>query len=409
MFLALLAVMLVLLPAGCGSSGAADSLPPGFGDELVARVSRPTALAFTPDGRTLVATQPGVVHVIDRGGELLPRPALDLSRKVCTERERGMVGVAVDPAFERNRYVYVYYTFKKFGACPVETARVPVNRVARYVLRSDSTFDPATETLLLDNIPSYGATHNGGDIQFGKDRLLYVGVGDGGEDYARRTDATRENPAARDLNVLLGKIVRITANGGVPEDNPFAGSDAVPCARTGPVARGRVCQEIYAWGLRNPFRLAFDPNAKGTRFFVNDVGQGAWEEINEAEPGADYGWNLREGLCPREVRLRCNPAPPGMVDPLFAYGHEHGCTSITGGAFVPNGAWPRAYDGAYLFADFVCGRIFLLREKDGSVRVSDFHSALGPAGVVALTFRDRERALYYASYISGEVRRIRFR
>ena len=98
-----------------------------------------------------------------------------------------------------------------------------------------------------------------------------------------------------------------------------------------------------------------------------------------------------------------------MTDPLFAYGHEQGCTSITGGAFVRSGVWPREYDGAYLFADFVCGRIFVLREDDGSVCVSDFHSRLGSAGSVDLAFRERERALYYASFISGEVRRIRFR
>lgn len=393
---------------GCGSSeaGPRGDLPQGFVDELVAKVERPTALAFTPDGRTLVATQPGLVRVIDAHGRLLRKPALDIHTQVCTERERALGAIAVDPHFQRNRYVYIYYTFKKFGVCPIEAPRTPVNRLVRYVLRADSTFDPATATLLLDNIPSFGATHNAGDIHFGNDGLLYLSIGDGGRDYARRAEGSAKNPAARDFNVLLGKIVRLTPDGGIPADNPYQGPGTTRCARTGPVARDLVCREIYATGLRNPWRLAFDPNTAGTRFFINDVGEGAWEEVNEGKRAADYGWNHREGYCPRPWRVGCTPTPPELTNPVFAYGRSRGCTAITGGAFVPNGAWPAEYDGAYLFGDFVCRRIFALRQRHGGPEVSVFDREPNVLGLVTMMFRGP--VLYYASYILGEVRRVSY-
>jgi glucose/arabinose dehydrogenase len=405
-FYVLVAVVVAALACVGGGTSASrvpeTGLPPGFVDRLVARFLAPTAMAFTPEGRLLVTTQFGVVRVIDRDGHLRSRPALDYRSRTCTQRERGMTGIAIDPHFSRNHYVYIYYTFKKFEAC-----KTPVNRLSRFMLRADSTIDPRSETVLIDNVPSYGATHNAGDVQFGKDGYIYVGIGDGGRDYLKRTDSSAENAAARDLNVLLGKIVRITRTGGVPADNPFRGHGGVACARKGVAPLGTRCEEIYAWGLRNPWRLSLNPNFPDTRFLVNDVGESAWEEIDSLRRGADYGWNLREGFCPRDVHTRCTPAPTTITDPVYAYAHRDNCGAITGGAFVPPGTWPARFEGGYLFGDFNCGRIFLLTGVEHQPQSSVFDTRFNP-GLVSMTFGPRN-ALYYSTYAGGgEVRRITY-
>jgi glucose/arabinose dehydrogenase len=405
---AILLVSLACLGGAAARSGATprDRLPAGFHDRLLATLPLPTAMAFTPDRRLLIATQRGLVRVMDEHGHVLRAPALDFRSRVCNERERGMTGIAVDPDFLRNRFVYVYYTFKKFNSCAIESPRGPVNRLSRFVLRRDSTLDPATELPLIDNVPSWGATHNAGDVQFGPDGYIYVGIGDGGRDYAGRSDSSAENAAARDLNVLLGKIVRITPTGAVPPGNPFRGPGTVACARLGVAARGSRCAEIYASGLRNPWRLAFDP-ARRQGFFINDVGQTTWEEIDRGRPGADYGWNLREGFCQRDLRVRCSPAPVSVTDPVFAYAHRDGCGAITGGAFVPAGTWPPRFDHTYLFGDFNCGRIFELSHLDGRPTSAQFAPGVGP-GIVSMVF-GHGGALYYATYAAGgEIRRITY-
>src|SRR5918998_3309544 len=200
----------------------AASLRSGFEDRLVASVDGPTALAFVPDGRMLVASQPGQLR-LHEGSELLPTPALDLSGRVCSNSERGLLGVAVDPNFAANRYVYVYYTFDKFGACPggqPSDPENPVNRVSRFVMNGD-TIDLSSERVLIDNIPSPNGNHNGGDLKFGKDGYLYVSVGDGGCDYAGDSGCAGANDASRDTNVLLGKVLRITRDGEIPPTNPY--------------------------------------------------------------------------------------------------------------------------------------------------------------------------------------------
>jgi glucose/arabinose dehydrogenase len=314
----------------------------------------------------------------------------------------------VDPQFASNRFIYAYYTYKKFGVCPSRSERAPVNRAVRYRLRGDGTVDPRSARVLIDNVPSFHGTHNAGDLGFGKDGFLYVSIGDGGRDYSERTFKSWANEAARDRNVLLGKIVRITRAGDPAPGNPFSGPATVRCATTGPVKPGLSCREVYAWGLRNPFRFAFDPNAAGTRFFVNDVGEVTWEEVNPGRRGADYGWNLREGPCATHGLIRCEPAPPQMTDPVLAYGRAEGCGSITGGAFVPNGIWPREYDDAYLFADFLCGKIFMMASHGGS-SMSEFAVGLDVPSVTSMVFGPTPTgtALYYATLAhGGQVRRI---
>ena len=162
------------------NGGATATLRSDFDDRSVTPIFSPIDLAFAPDGRMLIATQPGLLRVYE-DGELLQAPALDLTGKLCSNSERGLLGVALDPSFSTNRFVYLYYTFDKFGECPVydtHNPNNPVNRVSRFVMSGD-TIDPSSEKVLIDNIPS-PSRHNSGDLNFGKNGYLYVSVGDGG-------------------------------------------------------------------------------------------------------------------------------------------------------------------------------------------------------------------------------------
>ena len=146
-----------------------------------------------------------------------------------------------------------------------------MNRVARYTLSGSTLSSP---TIILDNIPSQAGNHNGGDLHFGKDGFLYIAVGDSGCDPRGDSGCAGANNAAQDLSLLSGKILRVTSNGDPAPGNPFAGAANGVACKTGSAAPSQVCREIYAYGLRNPFRIAPDPNAAGARFFMNDVGQG---------------------------------------------------------------------------------------------------------------------------------------
>ena len=389
--------------AGFASAAVAVTLPPGFVDEPVATVANPIALAFTPDGRMLVATKTGRLRVRTAAGALLTTPALDLTATICTNGERGLLGVAVDPAFAANRYVYIFYTLKKFGSCPTNAALTPVNRVSRFVLSDSSVVDPGSETVLIDNMPSYGGIHNAGDLQFGKDGTLYASIGDGGCDAD--SGCAGLNDAARDEHVLTGKVLRITPSGAIPADNPFAQDpQAARCNAAGRTDLLERCKETYAWGLRNPFRFAIDPDAPGTRLYINDVGQNLWDEIDLGIPGADYGWNVREGHCATGSTSDCGAPPAGMTNPIFDYGHGDGCASITGGAFVPAAVWPAPYAGTYLFGDYVCGKIFqLVPDGSGGFNRLVFADGLGASSAVHLAFgpHGAGHALYYTNYSGG--------
>lgn len=363
----------------------AATLPAGYLDTQVAGIGA-TALAFTPDGRMLLAQQPGVVRLW-RDGALLATPAMTIPvDRICSGGERGLLGVAVDPAFATTNAVYLYYTSERTnGEC--------YNRVSRFLLGPDDRIDPASEQILIDNVSGAG-NHNAGDLHFGPDGYLYVSTGDGGTPNSRR-------------HSLNGKILRITSAGGIPADNPFQGASTAACALDGGTTVGLTCREIFALGLRNPFRFAFDRNPGATRFHINDVGAGAWEEIDLGQSGADYGWPGREGHCATGSTTLCSPTNPpgaGLTDPIYDYGRDTGCRVITGGAFVPNGSWP-GYDGRYLFADYSCGRIFAL-SASAPYSASVFGEGLG--GAIALTFGPHagRQALYYTT--ATQVRRITY-
>lgn len=389
----------------------AASLPSGFSDSHVASVVYPTAIVFTPDGRMLVTSKLGSLRVV-QNGQLLAAPAINLSAKLCTNSERGLLGVAVDPSFSTNQFVYLYYTFKKFTTCPLNNSKVPVNRISRFVLPPTNVISASSETILIDNIPSYGGYHNAGDLNFGKDGKLYISSGDGGCDFAGNSGCAEHNDAARDMNTMLGKILRVNRDGTIPADNPYATGLSARCGITGSTAIGTTCREIYATGLRNPFRFAMDPNSSGTRIYINDVGQNLWEEIDLGQSGADYGWNVREGHCATNSNTNCGPNPPGMTGPIFDYNHSTGCSSITGGAFVPTGnGWPASFAGKYLFGDYVCGTIFVLEPSGPGFVMTPFATGLGIGSTIHLEFGPpgAQSGLYYATFADGgQIRKVSY-
>jgi glucose/arabinose dehydrogenase len=311
---ALLVVALLAVPLS------AATLPPGFSETLIAGgLQAPTAMAIAPDGRVFVCEQAGTLRVI-RDGALLPAPFVNVT--VSSIGERGLLGVAFDPDFAANGYVYVYYT---------ATSPVIHNRVSRFTAAGDIA-QPGSEIVLLDLEPLGATNHNGGAIHFGKDGKLYVGVGE---------NAVPAN--AQLLTNRLGKILRINSDGTIPADNPFY------------TAAAGDNRSIWALGLRNPYTFAFEPLFGG--LFINDVGQNAWEEVNQGVGGSNYGWPATEGPT----------SAPGVRSPLYAYGHGSGC-AISGGAFhdMSRAQFPMPYWGSYFFAD-LCGGWIRARRADGTV------------------------------------------
>ena len=385
-------------------SPAAAVVPSGFTDTQVANppgnpLSSPTGIVPLPGNRGLITEKGGAVRVLQADGTLLDADALTL--KVCAGSEMGLLGAAIDPAFIINGYVYLYYT-RDAGNCSSATGRF--NRVSRFTMVGN-TISSTSELVLLDNIAATGGNHDGGDLEIGQDGYLYVSVGDAGSD-PRPGGA----PAAQDLSLLNGKILRITAAGGIPPDNPLVGAaDSAPCATAGIAAPENVrCLEIYSWGLRNPYRFAFDPNTGGTRFFINDVGQNTWEEVDEGLKGADYGWPAREGPCVQGSTTNCPPPPAGVTDPLTSYDRSTGCSFITAAAFVPNGWWPSDYDGSYLFADGGCNKIFRRTAAGVVDYASPFAQVAGTIVDMAFISQGQEPSLFYVTNSSSQLHRIAY-
>ena len=298
-----------------GANSPAATLPSGFTETQVASgLLNPTAMTFAPDGRLFVTQQGGALRIV-KNGALLGTPFVSLT--VNSSGERGLLGVAFDPDFANNNFLYLYYT----------TSTAPIhNRVSRFTANGDVMVAGSELTILeLENLSA--TNHNGGALHFGPDGKLYVAVGE---------NAVGSNAQA--LTNRLGKMLRINTDGSIPTDNPFYNT-----------ALGDN-RAIWARGLRNPFTFAFQ-NGTG-RMFINDVGQNTWEEVNDGLAGANYGWPTCEGIC--------NNA--GFVEPLFAYGHGSSDTTgcaITGGAFYnpTTTQFPASYTGKYFFADYCSGWI----------------------------------------------------
>jgi glucose/arabinose dehydrogenase len=376
--------------------------PAGFSDVLVADtpsnpLASPTSITAIPDGRALILEKGGAVRVLLSGGALSAADAVTLS--VCTDSEEGLLGAAIDPNFATNGFVYLYYTHNA-GNCASSTGRF--NRVSRFTM-TDNTISLASELVLLDNVNIPAGNHNGGNLEIGGDGDLYVSIGDGGTNPRGGGSS-----AAQDLSLLNGKIVRITLTGGVPADNPFVGQPgAVSCATAGITTPTTAkCTEIYAYGLRNPYRFAFDPNGGNSQFFINDVGQSTWEEVDLGAKGANYGWDAREGFCNSGSSTVCPPTPTGFTDPLTTYNHSTGCIFVTAGVFVPNGAWPPQYDDSYLFADGGCGNMWRRAPSGAIDYATPFAQTTGT--IVDMTFVTQGGAptLVYVTNGTSQIRKI---
>lgn len=345
------------------------TLPSGFSDgNFAGGLSRPTAMEFAPDGRLFVAEQGGALRVIKQGN-LLPGPFVSLT--VDSRGERGLLGVATDPNFSVNRYVFVYHTV------PGTPAH---NRVSRFIANGDKALAGSQRIILELNALSSATNHNGGAIHFGADKKLYVAVGD---------NAHGSN--SKSLSTRLGKMLRINADGTIPSDNPTS-FQAISGTSNG------VNKAIWAAGLRNPFTFAIE--AATAKMFINDVGQLSWEEINVGRRGANYGWPIVEG--------RSNN--PSFTGPVYAYSHDSaavptGC-AITGGTFyrprIPR--FPAKYVDKYFFADY-CGRWIYYIDSANPTTATRFATDL--ATIVDLKVGP-DGALYYLARDLDSVRRIRY-
>jgi glucose/arabinose dehydrogenase len=382
-----LALLLAMVQLALRAEVLAAQPLPGFEERAVVEVyGAPTDLAWLGDD-LLIATQNGWLFRLESGAPPgAPRGTaqkiLDLSSRIGKGPEQGLLGVVADPDFAVRPFVYVYYTGARESGHCLDFPANCYNRVSRFTMGEDGLLDPDSEQPLLDTI-MVGGAHNGGDLAFDADNLLYVTTGDAGD---------WQN--GQNLSNLNGKILRIDRDGSPARGNPFSDRDTVACDERQPGESATQCPEIFAYGLRNPFRIAFDPSDQEPVFYINDVGQEVWEEIDVGIAGADYGWPIREGPCPTGMRLPCEPATDS-VEPIFAYTHDQGCLSITGGAFVPQrNPWGAAFQDTYLFADWGCGRIFVLSQgEDGRFTASPFAHDL-PA-ITALLFSPDGATLYY--------------
>jgi glucose/arabinose dehydrogenase len=341
--------------------------------------TRPTAIVKHP-------TQ-NAFYVVEKRGAIWLAPAnatgasdislvADLrSRTNDSADESGMLGLDFHPDFAQNGEIFISYT----GA----SSQSPVNLVSR-VSRFRSTdggqtIDPGSEEILL-SVQQPFENHNGGDIHFGPDGFLYIGYGDGGA-------AGDPGNRSQNLDTLLGKMLRIDVDNGdpygIPSDNPFASGGGRP--------------EIFAWGLRNPWRFSFD-RANGT-LFAADVGQDAFEEIDIVENGRNYGWRVREGEHCFNPSFNCSTS--GLTDPIAEYGHADGI-SVTGG-FVYRGSDIPSLQGQYVFTDFASGRFWALSGSGSSVTRRE----IGELGRNIVAFaEDGDGELLVADFFSGQILRI---
>uniref|UniRef100_A0A674JPZ6 SRCR domain-containing protein n=1 Tax=Terrapene triunguis TaxID=2587831 RepID=A0A674JPZ6_9SAUR len=325
--------------------------------EVANGLRNPVAMAHAGDGshRFFVAEQRGCVWVFLANGSRAARPFLDLRAAVLTSPwagdERGFLGLAFHPRFRATRTFYVYYSAR---AGPHETIRVSQFHVSAH---DPNTADPRSERILLEVLQP-ASNHNGGQLLFGADELLYIFTGDGG----RAGDPFGAFGNAQNKSSLLGKVLRIDVEPGadgppyrIPPDNPFVGElGARP--------------EVYAYGVRNMWRCSVDRGdpASGAgrgRIFCGDVGQNKYEEVDVIVPGANYGWRAKEGFACYDQAL-CANASLDDVPPIFAYSHELG-RSVTGG-YVYRGCHSPNLRGLYIFGDFMSGRLMSLREEAGS-------------------------------------------
>ncbi|MCB2378412.1 PQQ-dependent sugar dehydrogenase [Hymenobacter sp. BT635] len=357
--LALLMLLLSLLAL----TATGQTFPAGFNQVQVTNgISNPTVLAFAPDGRIFVGEQGGALRVI-KNGSLLAAPFVRLS--VNSSGERGLIGIALDPNFSANGYIYLYYT--------VSTAPLR-NRISRFTAAGDVAV-AGSEVVVLELDPLSSATnHNGGAMSFGPDGKLYVAIGE-----------NANGSHAQNLDTYHGKFLRINPDGSVPAGNPFP---------TGSEQRRRV----WSYGLRNPYTFAIHPTTG--RMFLNDVGQNTWEEIDDATTGGrNFGWPATEGAT----------TATGVTSPVFSYPHGtgdgRGC-AITGGTFFNPAStnYPASYAGKYFYQD-LCNQWINYIDLSGSTPVRSAFATALPGNAVGLT-TGLDGNLYYLSRSAGALYKV---
>jgi len=336
---------------------------------------------------------------------------------VDTESEKGLLGVVVDPAFAATGRLFLYYS-RADAAGGTDLDR---QRVVSVALRADGTFDPAAEAILVRGLRG-PANHDGGALAIGPDGHLYVGVGDTGcnSNRAPADGAPPSNYFGTCLDNGNGKILRVALDGSIPADNPLATvAEATACGATCGTAPGGVGpprRDLWAWGFRNPWRLAFDP-ATG-RLWVGDVGEITFEEVTVVERGRHHGWPWREGAAGWPI-AKCAETVGGggaCVEPAYTCRHgaaaggvDGDCQSITGGVFLPSPRWPAPLAGRYLFADNATRRLWTLEvdaARTGVVPGSRRELARLPTGQAPVSLRVGPEGDVYVAVLPGRVLRI---
>jgi len=295
-------------------------------------------------GRLFVTERDGSIRVIAANGTLRAAPFVDLSDRVLGGGEQGLLGLAFHPSFETNRRLFVHYTRRSDGSGIVSELTASAD---------GGSANPASERILL-TVPDQFPNHNGGQLAFGRDGYLYIALGDGG-------GGGDPLGSGQSRQTLLGKILRIDVDGAHAAGKQYAIPASNPYAAAGGVSPGAGLPEIWAYGLRNPWRFSFD-RSNGD-LYIGDVGQGNWEEIDRqpggSRGGENYGWNAYEGT-------HCYAVCSGVtaVSPITEYSHDLGC-SVTGG-YVYRGTSQPSLAGIYLFGDYCSGTIFSIPAGGGT-------------------------------------------
>jgi glucose/arabinose dehydrogenase len=360
--------------------------PAGFtATPVVTGLEQPTGAVFAPDGRLFVLEKAGAVRVWTSPGGLAAEPVITLPS--CTASEMGLLGLAFDPAFASNGFLYLYHTQPPggdVGRCAEGSAAGRRNRVVRVTVAGNRA-DPASLIELLGGIRTDNGNHDGGCLRIGPDRFLYVGVGETGVGDGGPPGRST-NPYARDLDALEGKILRLTLDGSPAPGNPFLG-------------RGGAADFVFASGLRNPFRFAFDPRTG--LLWAGDVGQETFEEIDVVRAGDDLGWPMCEGFQPAP------PCPGGTVPPVHVYHAGPDGASVTGGVFYDGSQFDVEYRGDYFFGDFVMDRVWRARLDASRTAFAAepevfLRDAAGPVDFTV----GPDGALYYVAFSADEVVRV---
>ena len=357
---------------------------------------RPIVVTHAGDGsnRVFVAEQEGIIKVFSNDQETEAATVfLDIEEHVVyadDKNEEGLLGFAFHPKFKQNGEFFVYYT---------STEADLLSKISRFRVSKDNpnVADPASEEVIL-RVPQPYWNHNGGTILFGTDGFLYIALGDGGS-------GNDPHGHGQNLTTLLGSILRIDVdhksddkNYSIPKDNPFVGK-TVPAGPRGKMVPVR--EEIYAYGLRNVWRMAFD--RKTGSLWAGDVGQNLWEEINIIKSGGNYGWNIREAK--HWFRPDGNDADrPDLIDPILEYHHSIG-KSITGGSVYRGTRVPELV-GKYIYADYVSGLLWALEYDEATGEVVANYSLTGDK-LPVMSFGEDEKGDIYFTTPFGSLFRFR--